>query len=66
MVGKLQDKAEDPGLATLARDSMHEVLLLARLTELLKLFSDAIVIVEVALEPARRTRLVGLAVTVKS
>ena len=55
-----------PDPVTLVGLTVHDVLLVARLTTPAKPFNPVIVIVEVPAEPARTVTLAGLAVIVKS
>jgi len=64
--GKVHDRVELPEPVTLVGDTVHDVLLVVRLTTPAKPFTAEIVIVEVPAEPALTVTLVGDAVMVKS
>ncbi len=64
--GKVHDRVELPEPVTLVGDTVHDVLLVVRLTTPAKPFTEEIVIVEVPAEPALTVTLVGDAVMVKS
>ncbi len=63
---KVHDRVELPEPVTLVGDTVHDVLLVVRLTTPAKPFTAVIVIVEVPEEPAFTVTLVGDAVIVKS
>jgi len=62
----VHERVELPAPVTLVGDTVHDVLLVARLTTPAKPFTAEIVIVEVPEEPAFTVTLVGDAVIVKS
>ena len=62
----MHDKVALPDPVTLVGDTVHEVLLVVRLTTPAKPLIAVTVIVEVPAEPAFTVTLVGLAVIVKS
>ena len=62
----MHERVELPAPVTLVGDTVHDVLLVARLTTPAKPFTAEIVIVEVPEEPAFTVTLVGDAVIVKS
>ena len=62
----MQDSVALPEPVTLVGDTVHEVLLVVRLTTPAKPLIAVTVIVEVPAEPAFTVTLVGLAVIVKS
>ena len=62
----MQDSVALPEPVTLVGETVHDVLLVVRLTTPAKPLIGAIVIVEVPAEPAFKVTLVGLAVFVKS
>ena len=62
----MQDRLDVPDPVTLVGLTVHDVLLVARLTTPAKPLTAVIVIVEVPAEPARTVTLVGLAAMVKS
>jgi hypothetical protein len=63
---KVQDSVDVPDPVMLVGETVHDVLLVARLTTPAKPFNPVMVIVEVPAEPARTVTLVGLAAIVKS
>jgi len=65
-VANVQDSVELPDPVTVAGETVHDVLFVARLTTPEKPFWAATVIVEVPAAPALIVTVVGLAVTVKS
>jgi len=62
----VHESVEDPEPVTLVGDTVHEVLLVAKLTMPPKPFRPVTVIVDVPADPALAVTLVGLAVIVKS
>ena len=62
----MHDRFELPEPVTVVGETLHEVLLVARLTTPAKPFRPLTVAVEVPAEPARTVTDGGLAVTVKS
>ncbi len=63
---KVHDRVELPEPVTIVGDTVHEVLLVARLTTPVKPFELVTVTVDVAAVPALTAMLVGLADIVKS
>jgi len=63
---KVHDRVELPDPVTLVGDTLHEVLLVARVTTPANPLTAVIVMVEVPAEPALTVTLVGDAVIVKS
>ena len=63
---KVQDDVVLPDPVTLCGETLHEVLLLDRLTVPVKPFRGVIVMVEVPAEPALTVSVVGLATMAKS
>ena len=62
----VHDRVDVPDPVTLVGDTLHEVLLVARLTTPAKLFNPVTVIVELAATPTVAETLAGLAAIVKS
>ena len=65
-VAKVHDSVEEPEPVTLVGETVHEVLLVVRLTTPAKPFRPVMVMVEVAAVPGLKVTVVGLAAMVKS